>query len=248
MSKQLLKKLGLGPDDLQPLTISKIQTAKMGASLEIMVELKQKIYLQLGGCQTRFRCRPIVVGGLTHDMNLSGPFLRQNKIDQIHSRDAIRINGHEVPLLTARGRPAVPRAEVSSAPAYFVKKTILAPNSITMCLLRAPEIIRGTMSPGNVSLDGSKQFMRTSNCHPWLMAIVDVKEDGLIRAGVMNTFDKSVTMQSGQQYGQVTLTCEVNEAHSLQARLAAGAIGQLHPGQFGHRPPDGVTVSRLTQE
>jgi hypothetical protein len=64
----------------------------------------------------------------------------------------------------------------------------------------------------------------------------DVKEDGLIRAGVMNTLDQPGTngqiragvmntldqpdtIQSGQQYGQVTLTCEVNEAHSLQARL-----------------------------
>jgi hypothetical protein len=41
----------------------------------------------------------------------------------------------------------------------------------------------------------------------------------LIQAGVMNTFDQPVTIQSGQQYGQVTLTCDVNEAHSFQARL-----------------------------
>jgi hypothetical protein len=136
MSEQLLKKLGMGPKDLQPLFLSKIQTAKMGASLEIMGELKQRIYLQLGGCETRFRCRPVVVRGLTHDLNLSEPFLRQNEIDQIHSRDAIKINGHKVPLLTARVRPAVTRAEVLSAPAYFVKKTILDPNSITMCSLR----------------------------------------------------------------------------------------------------------------
>jgi hypothetical protein len=78
MSEQLLKKLGIGPEDLQPLSISKIQTATMGASLEIMGELKQRIYLQLGGCETRFRCRPVMVRGLTHDLNLSGPFLRQN--------------------------------------------------------------------------------------------------------------------------------------------------------------------------
>jgi hypothetical protein len=56
MSERLLKKLGLGLDDLQPLSISKIQTAKMGASLEIMGELKQRIYLQLRGCETGFRC------------------------------------------------------------------------------------------------------------------------------------------------------------------------------------------------
>jgi hypothetical protein len=47
-----------------------------------MGELKQRIYLQLGGCETQFRCRPVVVQGLTQDLNLSGPFLRQNDIDQ----------------------------------------------------------------------------------------------------------------------------------------------------------------------
>jgi hypothetical protein len=76
MSERLLKKLGLGPDDLQPLSISKIQMAKMGASLEILGELKTRVQLQLGGCETRFTCRPVVVRGLTHDLNLSGPFLR----------------------------------------------------------------------------------------------------------------------------------------------------------------------------
>jgi hypothetical protein len=49
--------------------------------------------------------------------------------------------------------------------------------------------------------------------------------DGRIRAGVTNTLDQPDTIQSGQQYGQVTLTCEVDEAHSLQARLPT-----IHPG------------------
>jgi hypothetical protein len=77
------------------------------------------------------------------------------------------------------------------------------------------------MPPGNASVDGSEQFMQTSNCHPWLMVIVDVKEDGLIQAGIMNTLDQlvTITIQSGQQYGQVTLTCDINEAYSFQARL-----------------------------
>jgi hypothetical protein len=56
MSELLLKKLGMGPDDLQPLSISKIQTAKMGASLEILGELKTRVQLRLGGGETPFRC------------------------------------------------------------------------------------------------------------------------------------------------------------------------------------------------
>jgi hypothetical protein len=75
------------------------------------------------------------------------------------------------------------------------------------------------MPPGTASVEGSPNFMVQSNCHPWLLAIVDVKEDERIKAGVTNTLDQPVMIQSGQQYGKVTLTCDINEAHSFQARL-----------------------------
>jgi hypothetical protein len=45
----------------------------------------------------------------------------------------------------------------------------------------------------------------------------------------MNTLDQPVTIQSGQQYGKVTLTCDVNEAHSFQARLPTIRPGLLPP-------------------
>jgi hypothetical protein len=162
----------------------------------------------------------------------------------------------------------VPRAEVLSAPAYFKKKTIVPPNSITMCSLMVPEIMRGTMPPGTPSLEGSSNFMSQSNCHPWLLAIVDVKEDGLIKAGVINTSDQPVKIQSGQQYGKITLTCDVNEEHSFQARLPtirprssptstpttltdatlrALSVNSLSR-QFAQPPPDGATGLRSIQE
>jgi hypothetical protein len=95
-------------------------------------------------------------------------------------------------------------------------------------------------APGNASVDGSVQFMQTSNCHPWLMAIVDVKAAGLIQAGVINTVDQPVTIQSGQQYGQVTLTCDVNEAQSFQARLPT-----IHPWSSPTSTPTTLTDATL---
>jgi hypothetical protein len=72
------------------------------------------------------------------------------------------------------------------------------------------------------------------------MAIVDVKADGLIQAGVMNTLDQPVTIQLGQQYGQVTLTCDVNEAHSFQARLLT-----IHPRSSPTSTPTNLTNATL---
>jgi hypothetical protein len=72
------------------------------------------------------------------------------------------------------------------------------------------------------------------------MAIVDVKADGLMQAGVMKTLDQPVTIQSGQQYGQVTLTCDVNEAHSFQARLPT-----IHPRSSPTSTPTTLTDATL---
>jgi hypothetical protein len=96
------------------------------------------------------------------------------------------------------------------------------------------------MPPEDARVDGSVQFMQTLNCHPWLMAIVDVKADGLIQAGVINTLDQPVTIQSGQQYGQVTLTCDVNEAHSFQSRLPT-----IHPRSSPTSTPTTLTHATL---
>jgi hypothetical protein len=82
--------------------------------------------------------------------------------------------------------------------------------------------------------------MVQSNCHPWLLAIVDVKEDVLIKAGMMNTLDQPVTIQSGQQYGKVTLTCDVNKAHSFQARLPT-----IRPRSFPTSTPTTLTDATL---
>jgi hypothetical protein len=40
--------------------------------------------LRFDGCAAHFKCRPVIFEGLSMPFNLSGPFLAQFGIDQLH--------------------------------------------------------------------------------------------------------------------------------------------------------------------
>jgi hypothetical protein len=88
--------------DIRPLSTKTIGTAKDGASMRVLGEVTQPLPLQLGGISTCLKTRPVVVEGLSMPFNLAGPFLKKHKIDQIHSKDCIRFQGHDVKLLKRR--------------------------------------------------------------------------------------------------------------------------------------------------
>jgi hypothetical protein len=56
----------------------------------------------LGGISTCLKTRPVLVEGLSMPFNLAGPFLKKYGINQIHSKDCIRFQGHDVKLLKRR--------------------------------------------------------------------------------------------------------------------------------------------------
>jgi hypothetical protein len=105
-------------------------------------------------------------------------------------------------------------------------------NNSTMCSVRAHEILRDTMYPKNVSVEGSDSY---------------VKENGQsrIEAEYLGSSRKDTI---GPKYCKVTLTGGNNEANSLQARLPNIRPGLLPPllgplsihlGPVGLRPPEG---------
>jgi hypothetical protein len=66
LSLDFLHQLGLTRDDLREVPgIQEVGTAKSGAGLKVLGELKTPIHLRFGGCATRFKCCPVVLEGLS---------------------------------------------------------------------------------------------------------------------------------------------------------------------------------------
>ena len=74
ISLTLFQKLGLSKADLRPST-RKVGTAKQGADLKVLGELTRNLSLSVGGLETKFKFRPVVIEGLTMPINLAPSFL-----------------------------------------------------------------------------------------------------------------------------------------------------------------------------
>ena len=99
MSPEMMSELGFKLTDLEAIPSLKVNTAANGTQMEVLGQLP-RIELQFQGHQKKYRTRPIVLKGLSHKLNISGPFMRRHKIDQIHSRNCIRVDNKEVKLTT----------------------------------------------------------------------------------------------------------------------------------------------------
>jgi hypothetical protein len=126
--------------DLRPLSNKTIGTAKDGASMRVLGEVTRPLPLQLGGISTCLIPRLVVVEGLWMPFNLAGPFLKKHKIDQIHSEDCIRLQGHNVKLLKRR-KGSYTNVEAALSNVYVVKKTVLKPMQHATVSLRAAEVV-----------------------------------------------------------------------------------------------------------
>jgi hypothetical protein len=183
LSLDFLHQLGLTRDDLREVTgIQEVGTAKSGTGLKVQGELKTPIHLRFGGCATRFKCRPVVLEGLSMPFNLSGPFLAQFEIDQLHSEGALLVQGKKIPMVA----PLNPSDDVEQTVSnlYVMEKVTVPAFSKTKFAVRASAVEGGTMSPGDGIVTGSVLFSDRHDLHPFLNVVTKCDKDGQVRVEV----------------------------------------------------------------
>ncbi len=100
ISSEFATELGLTKADLKPMPGTRVSTAKEGAELTVLGEVRKPLKLQLGAVPTKFNFYPVVLDDLSMAVNISGPFMRRHNIDQLHSQNAIRVQSQLIPLAT----------------------------------------------------------------------------------------------------------------------------------------------------
>jgi hypothetical protein len=157
--------LGLICDELQEVPgIQEVSNAKSGTGLKVDGELKTPIHLQFGGCATLFKWRPVILKGLSMLFNVSGPFLAQFGIDQLHSERALLVQGKKI-LLVASLNPSV-NVEQTVSNLYLMEKVTVPAFSETKSAVRASAVESGKMSYGNGIATGSVHFSNRHDLPP----------------------------------------------------------------------------------
>ena len=244
ISKKLFQAMNFTEADLKPLNgPTAVGTAKAGAEMTVLGQLRRPLKLQIGNHDCKFKDQPVVLDGLAMDFNISGPFLRAHNINQLHSEDSLSIQGKRVPLLNAvyasieankvEIAPIVPPEEVNYNYIFLSEDKDIPPYSIALIQAHLPGVSSGRKPAGSHLVDGCADFMRKTDLHPWKQVLIDVDAEGNTVVGAMNTTPHTIRAHKYDRYGESQPTIDparqplypwricVIEPKSLFAKTAA---------------------------
>lgn len=98
ISDLLYSKLGGQIRHLEPSHRPLVGTAKKGAKLKVLGRVRDSLEMIIKRHPARYTIKPMVVEGLSMDVNLSRDFMVENGWDQLHSKGQISIRGNKLKL------------------------------------------------------------------------------------------------------------------------------------------------------
>ena len=147
-SRQFFDQLGLTNAHISPMPGVQVGMAQASAKLDVLGEVAKPLHIQFDGLDTKFKFQPVVIENLAMDINICVPFLRQHSIDQIHSKNALQIQGQLVPLYPIpQTTPVTPEATHSCA--YLTTDVTIPPYSVMHVPHRIAQIEQKQMPAGD---------------------------------------------------------------------------------------------------
>ena len=202
-------------DKIQELPhLSKVGTAKPGVTINVLGRTKHNLRLRLGGLNIRFKFRPLVVQGLNTPVNISGPSMARNGMDQIHSKGCLMIRGKKVPLFSPRDLPeytpqvsnkiqALQHDLQEGYPTYIARDYAIPPNTAMYINVRIPVAEKRQCNFSEGVLESGATFVHNTDLHPTVRAAVTLKDNGQVITSVLNTTPDYVTIKGDTYFGQI---------------------------------------------
>ncbi len=214
ISEKLARTLGLGKHSIKPITTKTVGTAKAGAALTVLGELKLPLQLRVAQTGQTFPFKPAVVRGLDMSVNISGPWLQHHGWDHLHSKGQLLIGGRAVAL---KDQDA---AQGKSSAVYFATPTTVPGRGTAAARLLVPAVQQGLIRPGpgifqtqqGWGLGANGEELNTGRG----LAIAD--QEGSCYAILCNPGDGDVTIPAGRRYGVFTEAeeaCSITRPHNV---------------------------------
>ena len=198
----MLHTLGMSVEDLKPVNVKALNTAKKGAQLSVLGELPEAIELELPGVRRKFATQPVVIRGLSMGFNLCGPFMKLCGMDQLHTKNCLSVDGVEVPLKSSWAAVWDSHAK-ATWPIVLKADCHIEPFSIAHVQLKTLEALPVGALDGLI--DGDQRLEARTGLSTWRSTIVSIDSAGECRAGLANLTDRPISVRQGSKYGSLTL-------------------------------------------
>ena len=218
ISPKTFQQIGLKESDMIPID-RKVKTAKTGAYLEVLGQVKRKIPLRFVDSKQVFWIRPLIIKGLSMPFNIALPFLRKYKIDQLHSQDSLLLGGNEmVPLTNKTHLPAHEMQEDINShciPVYNHKRVhIPAKHSISiLARLQDDHGLTDPWSEDDTNIEGLIEPMSLAEGLTAIPTLTKLDKNKLLKLVIMNKSDKQILLENGTRIGAFDPSYNIVEPH-----------------------------------
>lgn len=184
--------MGYPNDKLSTTVATTVGTAAEGGKLEIIGFLPKQIPLLFSDqpAAGTLWTRPAVLRNLNMPFNISGPWMAENQVDQLHSEGVLQWKKNKIPLRPKGGDGAV---RVGSTSKIYAQEDLKIPaKSITAVSVRIPALIGriGEVAPSLHLASSDLRFLSVANiesdpanCEPLCLVINDEVHATMVRKG-----------------------------------------------------------------
>ena len=199
VSWEFAQKMGLNKRDLKAIPgYGKIGTAAKNGALDVMGETIRKIRLNLGGGTRDLLCRPVVIRNLSMPLNVSGPFMKRNGIDLLHTGEAV-VQGRKIAMQTKQGD----FRKMADAHSLIYTTEDVTVNPMERCWIPAvaKSVKQGEFEAKALVVVGDGSYAEKYDLHPMTNAYVNCGKDGSMHVLTLNTTGHKVRVKKGSLYG-----------------------------------------------
>ncbi len=192
ISEEFATKIGISTSQIRPIEGRPVvATAQKGSEITILGELRQPLDMTIVHTGKRYRFRPAVVRGLAAAVNISGPWLKTKKWDNLHSIGCLLI---KVPL--TRHQDAGP----SENKVYARQNITILPRTGKSVPIVVPDITSWQTLPGNGCLElGTRWKQMGLHTGPDVYLATDQK--GHATMPLHNLAQHPITISAGVELG-----------------------------------------------
>jgi len=192
-------------------------------ALRILGKLKVDVFLQLGDHEARMRTTPMVIEGLPCHFIFSERFFSTQHIHRVIGSGNLNIQRQEIPLIWTKNWKEVPNIppEYPVVGIYVMEDRTIPACTIMAIPLIAPSLVLGVENDReeDAMINGDCQFMKQTDLHPWIHAMVRVDRKGNTHAMVFNSRDNDITVKKGTRYGTIHLAINIQHKDKYPRRI-----------------------------
>ena len=141
--------------------------------------------------------QPAIVRGLHTAINLSGPWLKTQGWDDLHSQGCMSIEGHHIPLMDNN------TAEPSVSGIFVLKDLTIEARTGQNITALVPDVRGKQVSPGLGCFETGDKLHRVG-VHTGPAVLTQVQQDGTTQLPVINMTDRDVVIKAGTNLGTIT--------------------------------------------